>query len=90
MMERPDLYVIGRMLEGLLDGPLRRTQLQQRAGLNYTALQRYLELLVDLDLVRPVTEDGMLELTPKGVEAYRFLFEGLTRIFGAGRMPHRR
>jgi len=82
MMERPDLFVIGRILEGLAPGPLRRTQLQQRAGLNYTVFQRYLEYLGRLGLVRAqASDDGLLELTSKGVEALQFLTEGLARIF---------
>ena len=83
MMDRPDLFVIGRLLEGLAAGSLRRTQLQQRAGLNYTVFQRYLDFLLRLGLVATLPgDDGHLALTPKGVEAYRFLSEGLTRIFG--------
>ncbi len=81
-MGRPDLFVIGRLLEALNGGQLRRTHLQQRAGVNYTVFQRYLELLLRLGLIREVTADGWLELTPKGAEAYRFLSEGLSRIFG--------
>jgi predicted transcriptional regulator len=83
MMDRPDLFVIGRLLEGLVPGPLLRTQLQQRAGVNYTVFQRYLDFLLRLGIVgvRP-GDDGRLELTPKGVEAYRFLMEGFGRIFG--------
>ena len=51
MMDRPDLFVIGRLLEGLTDGALKRTQLQQRAGLNYTVCLRYLDYRVYLKLV---------------------------------------
>lgn len=90
MMGRPDLFVIGRMLEALDPAPLRRTQLQQKAGLNYTVFQRYLEFLVRLGLIaNSATNDGRLELTPKGAEALRFLSEGLTRIFGATGQPQR-
>lgn len=82
-MDHPDLFVIGRLLEGLADGPRRRTQLQQRAGLNYTVFLRYLDYLVELKLVASSPDaEGRLELTAKGVEAYRFLSEGLARIFG--------
>ncbi|MGA8091714.1 MAG: winged helix-turn-helix domain-containing protein [Thermoplasmata archaeon] len=90
MMTRPDLFVIGRLLEALNGGRLRRTQLQLRAGVNYTVFQRYLELLVHLDLIREVAEDeGRLELTPRGAEAYRFLSEGLSRLFGPVAPSHR-
>ena len=90
MMDRPDLFVIGRLLEGLVPGPLLRTQLQQRAGVNYTVFQRYLDFLLRLGIVavRP-DDDGRLELTPKGVEAYRFLSEGFVRIFGVA-VPSKR
>ncbi len=90
MMNRPDLFVIGRLLEGLVPGPLLRTQLQQRAGVNYTVFQRYLDFLLCLGIVtvRP-GDDGLLELTPKGVEAYRFLSEGFGRIFGIAPPPRR-
>jgi predicted transcriptional regulator len=84
MMGRPDLFVVGRMLEALVDGPQRKTPLQQRAGLNYTVFQRYLDLLVRLGMVAPEPSgDGRFALTPKGVDAHRFLSEGLTRIFAA-------
>jgi len=83
MMGRPDLFVVGRLLEALAPGPLKRTQLQQKAGLNYTVFQRYLDYLVGLGLVSVAPSgDGQLEISPKGVEAYRFLSEGLQRIFG--------
>ena len=83
MMDRPDLFVIGRLLEALAPAPLRRTQLQQKAGLNYTVFQRYLDFLLRLGLVAAMPADeGFLQLTGKGVEAYRFLSEGLSRIFG--------
>jgi predicted transcriptional regulator len=85
MMDRPDLIVIGRVLEALATapGPMRRTPLQQRAGLNYTVFQRYLEYLLRLGLIAPTSNpEDLLELTSKGVEAYRFLSDGLTRIFG--------
>jgi predicted transcriptional regulator len=87
MIERtPDLFVIGRLLEALADapGPVLRTPLQQRAGMNYTVFQRYLEFLVRHGLVAPSPRDpDRLELTPKGVEAHRFLTDGLRRIFGS-------
>jgi predicted transcriptional regulator len=82
-MDRPDLFVLGRLLEVLAraNPPPLRTQLQQRAGVNYTMLERYLEFL-NLHALVEVGGDDRLSLTPKGVEAYRFLSVGLTRIFG--------
>jgi predicted transcriptional regulator len=85
MIGRPDVFVIGRFLEAMSTAPrpIRRTPLQQRAGLNYTVFQRYLDYLVRLGMVAAAPgSDELFELTPKGVEAYRFLVDGLARIFG--------
>jgi len=85
MIGRPDLFVIERLLEAMAsaDGPVRRTPLQQRAGLNYTVFQRYLDYLVRLGMVAvPPGSDDLLALTPKGVAAHRFLADGIARIFG--------
>ncbi len=85
MIGRPDLFVIGRLLEAMATAgePLRRTPLQQRAGLNYTVFQRYLEYLERQGMVAAAAgADELLALTPKGFEAYRFLADGLNRIFG--------
>jgi predicted transcriptional regulator len=88
MIERPDLFVVGRMLEALLDGPQLKTPLQQRAGLNYTVFQRYLDLVVRLGMVAPEPGgDGRFALTPKGADAHRFLSEGLSRIFATPSSP---
>lgn len=102
MMGRPDLFVIGRLLEAMATspGPVRRTPLQQKAGLNYTVFQRYLDYLLRQGLIAATLDpEDLLQLTPKGVEAYRFLSEGLERIFGpadggtapsgSGRTPRR-
>jgi len=82
-MDRPDLFVLGRLLEALAlaEEPPLRTQLQQRAGVNYTMLENYLEFLTGYGLAE-LNGDGRLLLTAKGVEAYRFLSAGLSRIFG--------
>ena len=85
MIGRPDVFVIGRLLEAMstAPGPIRRTPLQQRAGLNYTVFQRYLDYLLRLGFVTSAAgADDLLELTPKGADAYRFLADGLARIFG--------
>jgi predicted transcriptional regulator len=81
MIGRPDLIVIGRLLEALAPEPLKRTQWQQRARLNYTVFQRYLDFLQQIGLVTVPQEDGRVELTSKGVEAHRFLSDGLAQIF---------
>jgi predicted transcriptional regulator len=85
----PDLLVLARLLDALASapGPERRTPLQQRAGVNYTVFQRYLEFLVRHGMVEPSAQDpDRFALTPKGIEAHRFLTEGLRRIFGTPRV----
>jgi predicted transcriptional regulator len=83
MTDRPDVFVVGRLLEALTGGPLLKTPLQQRAGLNYTVFQRYFDLVLRLGLVAPSSVgDGRFELTPRGVDAHRFLVDGLERVFG--------
>jgi predicted transcriptional regulator len=85
---RPDVYVLVRLFDGLRQDSnrVRRTQLQQRAGVNYTLFSRYLAFLIQKGFLRVVMEgDGeYLEITPRGEEAYRFLAEGLARILGDG------
>ena len=71
MMGRPDLFVIGRLLEAMATspGPVRRTPLQQKAGLNYTVFQRYLDYLLRQGLIAATLDpEDLLQLTPKGVE----------------------
>jgi len=89
-MERPNLYVLARLLESLARAPhpLRKTQLQLVAGMNYTVFSKYLEFLVARGLIEVTSDPGgeWLRLTPKGTEIYRFLAEGIARIL-AGAPP---
>ena len=85
MIGRPDILVVARLLEALAvaPGPLLRTPLQQKAGLNYTVFSRYLDFLLRQGLVAAAPDgDERLALTPKGLDAYRFLAEGLGRVLG--------
>ena len=84
---KPDLYVVTLILEALhrKGGPVRRTPLQTASNVNYTIFARYLDYLAERGLVALETEaDGgaRVVLTPKGADAYRFLFEGISRIIG--------
>jgi predicted transcriptional regulator len=84
MMDRPNLYVLARLLEALARAPgsIRKTQLQLIAGLNYTVFAKYLEFLIDRGMVELIPEGGgeVLQLTPKGFEIYQFLVNGIARI----------
>jgi len=83
-MERPNLYVLARLLEALarVPAPIRKTQLQLIAGLNYTVFAKYLEFLVARGMVEVVPDVGgeVLRLTPKGYDIYRYLANGMARI----------
>ncbi|HEV2519397.1 MAG TPA: winged helix-turn-helix domain-containing protein [Thermoplasmata archaeon] len=84
----PDLLVVARILEVLAPGdrPLKRTQLQMAAGINYTQLERYLALLQGRGLVTFVpADDGKtyVALTTSGYSALGFLRKGIEDIVGA-------
>ncbi|MGA7861761.1 MAG: winged helix-turn-helix domain-containing protein [Thermoplasmata archaeon] len=83
-MERPNLYVLARLLEALAraPAPVRKTQLQLMAGLNYTVFAKYLEFLIGREMVEVAPDPGgeVLRLTPKGYDIYCFLADGIARI----------
>lgn len=87
-MDRPNLYVLARLLEALARAPgtLRKTQLQLTAGLNYTVFSKYLEFLVDRGMIEVLADPSgeLLRLTPKGLDIYRFLADGIARILAGG------
>lgn len=83
--DRPDLFVVVRILGVLHQHPqgLRKTPLQQAAGVNYTVFTRYLERLVERGLVK-VEADAqsteLVRLTPRGAESLGFLTRGIDRV----------
>jgi len=83
-MDRPNLYVLARLLEALARAPasIRKTQLQLVAGLNYTVFAKYLAFLAERGMVDVVSDDDgeRLRLTAKGDAIYRFLADGIARI----------
>jgi predicted transcriptional regulator len=87
-MERPDLYVVARLLEALWrnHNRMRKTSLQMAAGLNYNVFTKYLEFLKarGLATVHPEGEGERVELTARGYEAHRFLVGGLAGVLGVG------
>lgn len=91
-LERPDLYVVVRLLETLRasDRRLTRTQLQIASGMNYTQFQRYLDLTTARGLVSLAGgTDGppWVELTTKGYDALVFLARGVREVVGTGIVP---
>jgi predicted transcriptional regulator len=74
-MEKPDLYVLVRIMERLhkADGPMLRTHLQVASNLNYDVFSKYIEWMAGKELVcySPVEESKEgIRLTPKGEAAY--------------------
>jgi len=86
-LERPDLYVVVRLLETVRTRatPPTRTQLQIAAGMNYSQFERYLELTLQRGLLE-LTDRGAgppsVTLTRKGYDALMFLARGLRDITG--------
>ncbi|HOO03999.1 MAG TPA: winged helix-turn-helix domain-containing protein [Methanomassiliicoccales archaeon] len=76
-MERPDLYVVARVLERLWrePSPILRTRLQVAVGTNYDVFSRYLDWMTERGLTALIEEDGhqKVVLTDGGREAYRRL-----------------
>lgn len=90
-MDRPDLYVVARLLERLWreDGPMLKTRLQVAANVNYEMFLRYLEWMREHDLVSlENSPDGheRVALTSKGYEAYRRLVQWIHEVV-RGKMP---
>src|SRR3989442_14184399 len=79
-LERPDLYVVARLLERLWreDAPMLKTRLQVAANVNYDVFSRYLNWMLAKGLVVLAgNPDGheRVVLLPKGAEAYRRLVQ---------------
>lgn len=86
-LQRPDLYVVARILEALRRNgeALRRTPLQIASGVNYTQFERYFELLRERKLVSTrLGEDGaeLVELTSRGYDALLFVARAIRDFLG--------
>lgn len=84
-LERPDLYVLARLLERLwlADGPMVKTRLQVAANVNYDVFSRYLSWMLAKGLVAlENNSDGheRVVLLLKGAEAYRKLVQWVNEI----------
>ena len=84
-LDRPDLYVVARLLERLWreDAPMLKTRLQVAGNVNYDVFSRYLDWTVSRGLVSiENAADGhdRITLTPKGHEAYRRLVQWVNEV----------
>lgn len=83
--ERPDLYVVARLLERLWreDAPMLKTRLQVATKVNYDVFSRYLGWMLSRGLVSlENSPDGRerVVLTPRGHEAYRKLVQWIHEV----------
>jgi len=90
-MDRPDLYVLARILDCLwrADRPMLRTHVQVAANVNYDIAVRYLDWMAGKGLVAlEGSADGhvWVSLTPQGHEAYRKIVQWINEVV-RGRMP---
>ena len=74
-MEKPDLYVLARILERLrkADGPILRTPLQVACNLNYDVFCKYIQWMADRGFVEMQVMESSKEgirITTKGEAAY--------------------
>jgi len=84
-MERPDLYVVARILERLWrEGrPMLKTRLQISTRVNYDVFIRYLDWMQKRELVTSEEfSDGHegVRLTPKGEDAYKRLVQWMNEV----------
>jgi predicted transcriptional regulator len=89
--ERPDLYVVARILERLWrEGTgMLKTRLQVASNVNYDVFSRYVGWMESRGLVELVNSaDGheRVVLTSRGSEAYRKLVQWIHEVV-QGRMP---
>ncbi len=73
-LERPDIYVLSRLLERLWrEGePMLKTRLQVACNVNYDVMTRYLDWMSSKGFVSYESREGheLVCLTPAGKEAY--------------------
>lgn len=89
-LQRPDLYVVVRILEALArhERRLKRTNLQVASGVNYSQFARYLDFLLGRGLVAVVPDNNgseTLELTARGYDAMVFIARSIREYLGDDR-----
>ena len=94
-IERPDLFLVARMLENLARSPggMKRTALQMACRMNYTQLERYLDYLEVRRFVAAEADgDGGLRVTvtPEGHAALLALARAIRDLLHEEFGPERR
>lgn len=90
-LDRPDLYIVARLLERLWreEEPMLKTRLQVASNVNYDVFRKYVSWMTDRSLVvMENSADGheKVRLTPKGEEAYKKLVQWINEVIH-GKMP---
>ncbi len=90
--ERPDLFVVARILERLWrkDAPMLKTLLQVATNVNYDVLRRYLSWMSDRGLLTiERSDDGheRVALTAEGSESYRRLVSWINDVVQRRQVP---
>jgi predicted transcriptional regulator len=85
VLERPDLYVVARILERLWkeNRPMLKTRLQLASKVNYDVFRKYVSWMCERGLITPENSDDgheRLSLAPKGEEAYRKLVQWMNEV----------
>ena len=88
-LERPDIYVVSRLLDRLWkeNGPMLRTRLQVATNVSYDNLMRYLQWMQERGLVKiNDRNDGhqTVLLTTKGKDSYRTVVLWLNEMVSEG------
>ena len=85
IMEKPDLYVVSRLLDRLWrqNGPMLKTRLQVASNINYDVFKKYLAWMTEHGLVTIQDSDDGHErvvLTQKGEQAYAKLINWINEV----------
>ncbi len=82
---RIDLIVVARILDALYtEKKMKKTRLQLASRLNYPSFMKYLNWLIEKELVK-ITVDGKVEyiqLSEKGIESYEKLVKWVKEYMG--------
>ena len=84
-MDRPDLYIVARILERLWreEQPMLKTRLQTATNVNYDIFRKYISWMSDRGLIAVETSDDgheRLRLTLKGEESYKKLVQWINEV----------
>jgi predicted transcriptional regulator len=90
-MDRPDLYIVARILERLWreERPMLKTRLQTATNVNYDIFRKYTSWMAERGLIATETSDDGHErilLTSKGEESYKKLVQWINEVIH-GKMP---